>query len=81
MHPIGIKFSLLGNPIALPTIPATVSLDSVVMPVPLPNTIQQFLLWVVNQRQGTSQVVHLRCFVEATDKSCITEKGKVIDTL
>lgn len=68
MHPIGIKFSFLGNPVALLTIPPTVSFDSLVMPVPLPNTTQQFLLLVVTQRQGTSQVVHLRCFIETTHK-------------
>lgn len=58
MHTVGIKFSLLGSPIAFLTIPATVSLVIVVMPVPLPNTTQQFLLWEETQRQATNQVVH-----------------------
>lgn len=68
MHPVGIKFSLLGNPIALLTIPASVSFDILVMPVPLPNTIQQFLLRAVTQKQGASQVSHLWCFIKTTHK-------------
>ena len=52
MRPVGSKFSLLGNPFMLPTIPATLSFKITGVLLPLPNTTTAVPSFVGDPKTG-----------------------------